>query len=141
MNNHIPKIRKLHSVIESNLFHRNPEPRLSYSRLTHAIDLLSRIVADCPKSDDGFEVWAIGEAGSCTVDSLIVGAYWHFTEWHSGQSSDGYRALSNLGDVFSPGMTSGPEPDTTENDVYLALDAIARKSHGMPVYRFASIWA
>ncbi len=139
MNNHIPKIRKLHSVIESNLFHRNPEPRLSYSRLTHAIDLLSRIVHDYPGESDC--IWAIGEFSGCSVDSLIVGAYWHFTEWHSGQSSDGYRALSNLGDVFSPGMTSGPEPDTTENDVYLALDAIARKSHGMPVYRFASIWA
>jgi hypothetical protein len=139
MQNHIPKIRALHRAIESNLFHRNPEPRLSYYRLTHAIDLLSRIVHDYPGESDC--IWSIGEAGSCTVDSLIVGAYWHFTEWHAGQNSDGYRALSNLGSVFSPGRTSGPEPDTTEDDVYRALDAIARKSYGMPVYRFASIWA
>lgn len=141
MKNHIPKIRALHRAIEANLFHRNPEPRLSYTRLTHAIDLLARLVSDCPKSDDGYEIWNIGEHSGCTVDCLIVGAYWHYTEWHSGQSSIEYRTLSNLGDVFSPGMTRGPEPDSSENDVYRALDSIARKANGLPVYRFASIWA
>lgn len=140
MKNHIQKIRALHRAIESNLFHRNPQPAWNYYRLTDAIDLLARIVHDCPE-DDTDTIWTIGELSSCAIDSLIVGAYWHYSEWHAGQSSPGYRALSNLGDIFRPGMSDGPEPDSTEHEVYRALDVLVRKAHGMPIYRFASIWA
>lgn len=139
MQNHIPNIRALHHAIEASLFYRDPVPCWGYNRLTEAITLLSRIVHDYPGESDA--IWSIGEFGSCTVDSLIVGAYWHYSEWHAGQNSESYRALSCLGQVYRPGMASGPEPDSTENDVYRALDSLARKTYGMPVYRFARLYA
>lgn len=139
MNNHIPKIKALHRAIESTLF--TIHPKFDYNRLTDAIDLLARIVHDCPKSDDGYEIWSIGESGWCTVDSLIVGAFWHYSEWYDGEWSPSYKALCSLGTVFNPGMSNGPEPDSSEYDCYKALDTMARKANGMPVYRFAQIYA
>lgn len=137
MNNHIPKIRALRKAIEATLF--TIHPKFDYNRLTDAIDLLARIVHDYPSDSD--DIWYIGEFSSCTVDSLIVGAFWHYTEWHDGQRSPSYKALCSLGTVFHPGMTDGPEPDSPEYDCYKALDIMARKANRMPVYRFTQIYA
>ena len=137
MRNHIPKIKALHRAIEASLF--TIHPVFTYSRLVDAIDLLARLVHDCPMSDDGYEIWNIGEFGSCTVESLIVGAYWHFSQWHEGQWSPGYRALSSLGTVFSPGCSSAPQRGEPEFDTFKALDAMARRALGEPVYSFVEI--
>ena len=137
MKNHIPKIRALHSVLMRELF--TIHGTWDYSKITQAIDLLARLVHDCPENPetgDNSQLWAIGEFDCADLGSLIVGAYWHYAEWHSGQWSDEYKALSALGMIFKPGMTRGPETDTSEREVYLALDRIARKAFGMPVYRF-----
>lgn len=137
MQNHIPKIRALHSALMRELFtiHGNWD----YARITQAVDLLARLVHDCPETDNGdnlVEIWAIGECDYAGLSELIVGAYWHYANWHSGQWSPEYRALCALGNVFRPGMTNGPEPGTSERDVCMALDRIARKANGLPVYRF-----
>ena len=137
MRNHIPKIKALHKAIESTLF--TIHPKFDYNRLTDAIDLLARIVHDYP--GDGDDIWYIGEHGCCPIDSLIVGAYWHYSEWYSGQWSPSYRALCNLGRVFSPGMSSEPRRGDSKYYTYQCLDAMARKANGMPVYRFAQIYA
>lgn len=137
MQNHIPKIRALHSVLIRELF--TIHASWDYSRITQAVDLLARLVHDCPENPDtgdNSQLWAIGESDYADIGSLIVGAYWHYAEWHNGQWSPEYRALCALGNVFSPGMTRGPEPGTSERDAYLALDRIARKANNMPVYRF-----
>ena len=52
---------------------------------------------------------------------MIVGAYWHYSEWHGGQTSDGYAALCALGKIFRPGMT-GPEEG---NMTYQMLEEMA----------------
>lgn len=135
MRNHIPKIRALHKAIESSLFHRVAP--LNYAKVTQAIDLLARLVHDYPGETDDWLY--IGEFGACSLDSLIVGAYWHFAQWHGGQSSPEYRALSALGDVFSPGMTSEPQRGDSEYDVYKALDFMARRAQGLPVYSFVTL--
>lgn len=132
MHNHIPKIRAIHRALMRELF--TIEASWHYFKVTQAIDLLARLVHDY--EFDNEHLWTIGQFDYATVDSLIVGAYWHYTEWHAGQSSPEYRALCALGTVYSPGMTNGPEPGTSEKDVYLALDRIARKANNMPVYRF-----
>ena len=135
MRNHIPKLKALQAAIEASLF--TIHPKFDYARLTDAIGLAARIVADYPGET---EDWLyIGESGACSLDSLIVGAYWHFSQWHEGQSSPAYATLCSLGSVFSPGMTNGPEPQSSEFDVFKALDAMARHANGMPVYSFREI--
>ena len=143
MENHLPKIQALHRAIISNLFHREPMPKWDYNRLMQAIDLLARLVHDCledPTTGDNSKLWAIGEFDAASLDSLIVGAYWHFSQWHEGQFSDSYRALCALGNVFNPGpVSTGPKPDSSERDVYVELNNIAKRRNGLSVYSFATI--
>lgn len=52
-------------------------------------------------------------------EALIVGTYWWAADNHKGQTSDGYKALSILGDIYSPGrIENGPQPDSEESMVY-----------------------
>ena len=111
------RIKALFGVIDRSLFRINPT--LDYSRITQA---LTKLANELTESDTDETVWCIGESGSCMLGDLIVGAYWHYTEWHKGQFSDEYAALCALGQVFSPGM-SGPEDD---NEAYTALAEMAK---------------
>ena len=117
-------INRIFNVIDHSLFTING--RLDYSRVTEAIILLADQVHDFAgsgdMSDDGYEVWNIGEFGACSLDDLIIGAYWHYTDWHGGQWSKEYAALCSLGRVFDPQMTTG----STDNEAYLALEAMAQ---------------
>jgi hypothetical protein len=116
------RIERLHAVINRSLFLTTGT--LDYDRITAALTLLANTVDDHDCSDDDSaaeSLWAIGEHSCSDLADMITGAFWHFTEWHAGQWSDSYAALSALGGVFSPGM-SGPE---TDNATYLALEAIA----------------
>jgi hypothetical protein len=64
-------------------------------------------------------VWeCLGEFTEACLGDLIVGAYWALSEWSGGQASDTYVALCSLGQVFKPGMTSGPEVDSGEFMAY-----------------------
>lgn len=109
------RIKALFNVIDRNLFFINP--KLDYARITKAITKLANVINN---TEDASYAWYI-ESSHCDCASLIVGAYWHYTEYHTGQWSDGYAALSALGQVFSPGM-SGPEED---NEAYKMLAEIA----------------
>lgn len=84
---------------------------------------LSNVIADYEGETE--TIWHLGEFGEYTLDALLVGAYWHFTEWHAGQWSSSYAALCAIGRVFNPGMTDGPEPDSSEYYVYTELDSLA----------------
>ena len=91
---------------------------MDYDRITDTLIVLANTLANT--ETDEF-IWCLGEGDEFTLDSLIVGAYWHFTEWHGGQHSKGYLALCALGEVFSPGM-SMPE---TDNSAYQLLNELA----------------
>ena len=107
------------AVIDHNL--GNISGTMDYSRITECIIRLADYLSDNETSE---ETWWLGEHGYLGgLDDVIVGSYWHFTEWHSGQWSQGYRALSALGGVFTPNMSS-PEPD---NDTYQLLNDLAEK--------------
>jgi hypothetical protein len=114
-------IQRYYDVINSSLFMTTG--KLDYERITDAIIALANAVHSYDPDDkfELYEVWDIGEGGESTVSELIVGAYWHYSEWHAGQWSKGYAALCALGQVFNPGMTS-TEP---ENYAYLALNDMA----------------
>jgi hypothetical protein len=110
-------IVRLFNVVNRALFRR--DSTLSYQRTLEAIERLSQEVLDTETDED---VWYIGEFGDCTLDTLIVGAYWFLTDYHAGMHSLEYRVLCRLGEIFNPGMTAGPEPDTSEVEVYKALE-------------------
>ena len=115
----LTNIKRYYRVIDNSLF--MAAGTLDYARVTDAIIKLSNTVHDYDGEND--DMWYIGEFGSCCLDDFIVGAYWHFAEWHGGQWSKGYEALSALGQVFRPGM-SGSESD---NEAYLALATMASR--------------
>lgn len=106
----LASITRLYSVIDSALHCSNSS--LDYDRTIDAIILLADSIADYDDDNEAF-CYEIAE--------LITGAYWHFTEWHSGQESKSYLALCALGRIFEPGMTA-PEVD---NQDYQALNAMA----------------
>ncbi|AFK66606.1 hypothetical protein COPG_00010 [Colwellia phage 9A] len=73
------------------------------------------------------EEWCyIGEHGYCCIDDLLIGAFWHFTEWHKGQSSLSYAALSALGGIYTPNMECAPtDQDDSGFDTYDLLNDLA----------------
>ena len=107
------------AVIDHNL--GNINGTMDYFRITECIIRLADYLAENETSE---ETWWLGEHGYLNgMDNIIVGAFWHYTEWHGGKWSQGYRALSALGRVFEPNM-SLPEPD---NDTYQLLNDLAEK--------------
>jgi hypothetical protein len=112
----LKNIKRLKNVIDKSLY--TITGKLPYSRITDAITGLANLVTEYP--DDSEDIWFM-EDNYCGIASLIVGAYWHYTDWHAGQRSPEYAALSALGQVFNPGM-SLPEDD---NDAYRALNSLA----------------
>ena len=125
--NRMRNIERYFRVIDRSLFFI--DGTLDYDRLTAAITTLATLVHEFDgDTDESESMWYIGEYGNCCLSDLIVGAFWHYTEWHGGQWSTGYAALSALGQVFSPGMTCGPEPDSCEYDVYVQMNDMAEKA-------------
>lgn len=70
--------------------------------------------------------WSINEDNGYSLDALIVGGYWFFTDYHGGQDSKEYECFSALGEIFKPGMSS-LEDDTSEKDVYDMLVSVYEK--------------
>lgn len=114
------KIERVRAIVEKSL--TRVDSTLDYPRTIEALTLLGNVVNAADTDED---TWSLGECGY-SLDSLIVGAYWHLSEWHGGQWSESYAALCSLGNVFSPGMTSGPEPDSCEMLVYQDLETMAK---------------
>lgn len=115
------RIVRVHGIIDRSLFYNNPP--LDYKKTMKAIEILAKLVHDY--EGDSEKLWYIGETGCCSLSDLLPGAYWFFSEHYDGMWSDEYRTMCVLGTVFKPGMTSGPEPDSTEADVYAALQDIS----------------
>lgn len=99
--------------------------KLDYNRVT---DCLIKLANTLEETETDETVWYIGECDGCGLDNLIVGAYWHYTDWHGGQYSKGYAALCALGLIFSPGMANGPETDSSEQEAYDLLNDMAEKA-------------
>ena len=118
--NTVSSINRLHSLLYKNIC--TIDQTLSYDRIIEALRILGDTL-DRYHGDN--EDWIyIGEF-TIPIDDLIVGSYWHLTEYHAGQYSDTYKALCSLGSVFSPGMESGPDPDTCEYMIYEDLNLMA----------------
>lgn len=117
------ELHKLYNDIQETVFTINPKH--SYDSLIEDIIKLCHLIDQCESNDD----WLyIGEHQWCCLSDFIIGAYWHFTEWHEGQDSSSYAALCALGDIFSPGMSDGPEAETSEQCTYENLESLAKES-------------
>jgi len=100
------------AIMRSDVFTRNG-PSIDLPR---ALRLLGRALH---KHELPEHIWgSLGEFSDASLGDLVVGAYWSCSEWHGGQNSDTYAALSSLGEVFSPGMTGVPMPDESEFAAY-----------------------
>lgn len=86
------------------------------------IDLLAAIVELCEaveNEDSDNDAWIyLGEYGEFCVPDFIVGAYWALEGWTGDGQHDTNAAYYALGGIFSPGMTSGPEPESGEEWPY-----------------------
>ena len=92
------------------------------------IDLPGAIIALCEAIESEYDskgnscsMCSLGEFGETSLSDFIVGAYWSLSEWHGGQSSPEHQALSMLGQIYSPGMTSPPENE--DEPEWTAYDA------------------
>lgn len=121
MSNQLRNITRLYNVAYNTIATING--RLSYERITDCIIRLADMVAETETPE--FFLQETGEHNEFRLDDLLIGAYWHFTEWHSGQFSKGYQALSAIGRIFSPGCTNGPEQGTGERIAYELLHQLA----------------
>ncbi len=131
------QIAAIHKVLCRELFTVNG--KLPYSKLSSLFRILANRIHQY--NDDNESLWYIGESDYVTLDYMIVGAYWHYSAWYSGQWSDEYATLCALGEVFSPGCASAPKRGEPEFDVYKALDKMARKANKMPVYDFQPMFS
>jgi hypothetical protein len=113
-------ITRLYNVVNNSLC--TVSGKLSYNRLTDATIKLATLLSDTYTDED---VWSIGEYNEADLMGLIIGAYWHYTEWHGGQSSQGYKALSALSMIYWPNMETGPEDGTGEHCAYELLNNMA----------------
>ncbi|KAE8546182.1 hypothetical protein [Marinobacter nauticus] len=121
MKNSIHSVERLYNVAYRSIFTVNG--RLSYDRVTDCLIKLADMLVET--ETDEFTFQEIGEHSEADLGALIIGAFWHYTEYHKGQDSKGYAALSSLGRIFSPGMEQGPEPDSSEYDAYRMLAELA----------------
>lgn len=99
------------------------------------IDLCGALIdlCDAIKGDDDESKWSLGEFGECSLDSLLIGAYWALSEWHAGQWSPEYAALCAIGSIFDPGMTRQPESDDEpEYWPYVAINNHFAKLNNAP---------
>lgn len=119
----LSSICRLLDVLEKNVTQINGT--LDYNRIVRALELLGNAVHNYNGDND--DLWYLNDCGY-GVGAFIVGGYWHFTEWHSGQWSDSYRAMCALGTVYSPGCECGPEPESCEEHIYEMLENLAEEA-------------
>ena len=110
------RIDALRKVVTHNLCNINGA--MDYFRLTQAITKLANTIASSETSED---IWWLGEGDYISLDDLIVGAYWHYVEWHEGMCTASYGALCALGEVFQPNMSDVE----TDNEAYILLNEMA----------------
>lgn len=116
------RLVRIHGIIDRSLFTVNPP--LTYQKTMRATEILAKLVHEYEWDTE--RIWYIGESGSCTLDSLIVGAYWFFGDYQGGQWSDEYRTQCVVGKVYLPGPIShGPEHESSEESVYQAFESIS----------------
>jgi len=114
-------ITTLHKQITQSIL--TIEPSLTYDEIREKFIELCNALHDTETDET---VWSIGEFDHATLDDLIIGAFWHYSEWHTGQFSPEYMTYCVLGTIYSPNMECAPENSEDSGfDVYHALAGLA----------------
>ncbi len=116
----IKNINRIYNVIEASVF--TTQGQLDHDRLQDAFIVLCNLIN---AGDYDETLWYIGEFKCATLDSLLVGAYWHFTEWHEGQDSKSYAVLCAIGSIYQPNCASLDQDNYGEFETYTQLNAMA----------------
>jgi hypothetical protein len=112
------KITELYNVIYTNILTNNPT--CDYPELASKFIELSNLISDLPEDNDTW--FFIGECNESNLMDTIIGAFWHYSQWHNGQDSLSYAAYSALGTIYSPNMEC--EPSDEEDDGYNAFEQL-----------------
>ncbi len=109
-----PAIASAYSaILESDVF------RLSGPAIDLPEALLALAVAVRDHETDE-TTWSLGEFTEAPLGDLIVAAYWTLSEWHAGQSSVEYQALSALGQIYNPGCSCKQDEDSPAAEMLAA---------------------
>jgi len=120
-------IEREYNAIADSVFKLPKYAPMSYDELPQAIIRLCESINNYADEHDSEMLWYIGECTESALSDFIVGAYWHYTEWHGGQNSDSYAALCALGAIFQPGMTCPPDDDSEpEYHTFITLEEMAQ---------------
>jgi hypothetical protein len=117
-----PTINDIESTFKS-IYQIMGDPE-QYLEVTDQLILLADQVESF--EGEGEEIWYLGEGFDFCLTDLFIGAYWHFSEWHGGQETLAYRALSALGSVYTPNMS---EPPTKDEPEYYPFEALGEMAH------------
>lgn len=129
-NRYLHAIDQLANEIDSMLHTTAPIKPMDYAEITQAFIALANSVEfyPVPENGDTSELWYLGEHNTAPLADLITGAYWHYTEWHAGQDSLSYAALSALGQVYTPNMATLDEDNYAEKATYDELATMAENA-------------
>ena len=111
----LSKLERYSGVVERSLFRLGNT--LSYERTIDAIIKLSKCVKEASEEHKD----KIFNSDSYSIEQFLVGAYHFFCDYHGGQFSKEYEALSCISFVYNPGM-SGIDQDSLEYHVYEQLE-------------------
>tara|TARA_R110000824_G_scaffold366642_1_gene555328 strand:+ start:70 stop:450 length:381 start_codon:yes stop_codon:yes gene_type:complete len=121
--------KQFNKIAESSLFRLDGEKIDILDELQTLCECIEENSAAAEYEDEETN-WGMGEGGECTLDELIIGAYWALTECHAGQESQSYAVMCSIGQIFQPGMTSGPEEESGEKTAYdlICADLLSKVS-------------
>jgi len=129
MKSEYKNIERFFDVVSRSLFRSTS--KLGYKRTLESIERLAQEVLKRDTNEIAETMLYMGEGSEATLDAVIAGAYWFLADYHGGQNSLEYRVLSTLGEIYNPGMTSGPEPESSEKDVYEMLERLYNEAHSI----------
>lgn len=112
-------IERYFNVLNRALF--RIDSNLEYDRIIEGFIKLANAIAEYEGETES--IWYLGEYTECTLDEMIIGAYWHFVHWSGGQASMTYAAQCALGCVYQPNM----ECEDEDNAAYQMLNEMAEK--------------
>jgi len=105
-------------------------PVVSYENLAQKFIDLSALINALPDDNDSW--YYIGEGNESDLMNTVIGAFWHYSQWHSGQESTSYAALSALGSIYTPNMES--EPTDQDDDGFNAFEQLEQLAETSQVY-------
>jgi hypothetical protein len=97
-----------------------PYKQMTYDEIVDAFIVLGLEIDKCEESTCFSDVENLAD--------LIEAGYFHFMDWHAGQWSQEYQALSILGRIFQPGHNQTEPCDEQGLHFYRQLGLLAEAS-------------